>query len=98
MHGRTNGLYMPKDVHREHLWEKSNPDPCRITTRVQIAEEKGPCILELLKDKSRFLKRIRSLARNKAPGRDGIPNKVLMNLPEELLTAIHNAWQSVSAT
>ena len=92
MHGSRNGLYVPDDVHREYPWEKSNLDPYRITTRRHIADKKGPCILELLKDKSRFLKRMRSLARNKAPGKDGIPNEILMNLPEELLTAIHDLF------
>ena len=96
MHGSRNGLYVPDDVHREYSkrshWKKSNLDPYRITTRVHIAEERGPCTLEVLKDKSRFLKRIRSLARNKAPGKDGMPNEILMNLPEELLTAIHDLF------
>ena len=41
-------------------------------------------------DKSRFLKRVRSLARNKAPGKDSIPNEILMNLPEDLLDALHS--------
>ena len=92
LHGSRNGLYVPDDVQREYPWEKSNLDPYRITTRVHIAEEKGLCTLELLKDKLRFLKRIRSLARNKAPGKDGIPNEILMNLPEELVTAIHDLF------
>ena len=78
MHGSRNALYVPDDVHREYPWEKSNLDPYRITTRVH-AEEKGPCILELPKDKSRFLERVRSLARDKAPGKDGLPNENLMN-------------------
>ena len=90
MHGGRNGLYVPDDVHREYPWEKSNLDPYRITTRVHIPEEKGPCILELLKNKSRFLRRIWGVARNKAPGKDGIPNEILMSLPEELLTTIHD--------
>ena len=92
MHGSKNGLYVPDDVHREYPWEESNLDPYRMTTRRHTAEEKGPCILELLKDKSRLVKRIRSLARNKAPGKDGIPNEIIMDLPEELLTAIHDLF------
>ena len=80
MHDSRNGLYVPSDVHREDPWEKSNLDPYRITTRMHNAGEKGPCILELLEDKSRFLKRIRSLAR-KASGNDGIPNEILKHLP-----------------
>ena len=68
MHGSRNGFSVPDDVHNEYAWEKSNLDPYRITTKRYIVEEKGPCILELLKDKSRILKRIQSLARNKVPG------------------------------
>ena len=60
--------------------------------RVHTVEERGPCILELLKDKSSFLNRIWSLARNKAPGKDGIPNEILMNLPEDLLTSSHDLF------
>ena len=52
----------------------------------------GPCILELLTDKSKFLERIWSLARNKAPGKGGIPHDTLMILTEELLTATHDLF------
>ena len=58
MNGSRNGLYMPKDVHRECPSEESKLDPYRIVIGVQTAEEKGPSILELLKDKTRLLKRI----------------------------------------
>ena len=83
---------MPGEVHREYPWEKSNLDSYRKTTRVRTAEEKGPYILELLKDKSRFLKRVQSLAKNEAPGLAGIPHEILMNLPEELFTAMHDLF------
>ena len=63
-----------------------------MTARVHTAEEKGPCIPKLLEDKSRFLKRLLSLARKKAPGKEGIPYEILINLPEELLTAIHDLF------
>ena len=40
----------------------------------------------------RFLQRVRSLARNKAAGDYGTTNEILMTLPEELLSAIHDLF------
>ena len=53
---------------------------------MHTAEENGPCVFKLLlNNKLRFLKRIWSLARNKALGKDGVPNEILKNLPENCL-------------
>lgn len=56
------------------------------------------CRLNLLKDKSGLLTKLRSapvlckasLRRNKAPEEDGIPNEIVMNLPEELPNVDHD--------
>lgn len=56
--GSGNRNYLPDEVHIEYPWDKPNIDSYGITTRVHTAEEKYSRILELLKDKSRFLKRV----------------------------------------
>ena len=69
-------------------------DSFRLESNVHTANgrNQSPCIISLLKEKSCFLKRVRSLARNKAPEKDCIPNKIQMNLPEDLLDALHSLW------
>ena len=63
----------------------------KTTTRMHTAEKKGPYILKLQTYESKLLRRVRSPARNEGPW-DGIPNRVLINLQQEFLTAIHDLF------
>ena len=74
-------------------WEQKI-DPFKLQTRVhtESSEHSQPCILALLKDECRFLNRLRKLARNKAPGKDGVQNEILKNLPDDLLDSIHKLF------
>ena len=90
INGYRTGRYSADRDRQNYPW--SGMDSFKLQSNVHTADgqNQSPCILSLLKDKSRFLKRVRSLARNKAPGKDGIPNEILMNLPEDLLDALHS--------
>ena len=88
--GCRTGRYSAERDRQNYPW--SGIDSFRLQSNVHTADgrNQSPCILSRLKNKSRFLKRVRSLARNKAPGTDGIANEILMNLPEDLLDALHS--------
>ena len=74
-------------------WEQKI-DPFKLQTRghTEMNETSHPCILALLKNKCQFLNRLRNLARNKAPGKDGVQNEILKNLPDDLLDTIHKLY------
>ena len=58
-------------------------DSYKLQSRVHTDTDGGPrCILSLLNDESRWLRKLRSLARDEALGKDGIPNEVLMTSPD----------------
>ena len=90
INGCRTGRYSADRDRQNYPW--SGMDSFKLQSNVHTADgrSQSPCILSLLKDKSGFLKRVRSLARNKAPGKDGIPNEILMNLPEDLPDALHS--------
>ena len=90
INGCHTGRYRA-DRDRQH-YLCSGVDSFKLQSNVHTADgrNQSPCIPSILQDKSRLLKIVRSLARNKASGKDGIPSKILLNLPEDLLDAVHS--------
>ena len=88
--GCRTGRYSADRDRQTYPW--SGVDSFKLWSNVHTAGgwNQSPCILSLLKDKSRFLKRVRNLARNKASEKDDIPSEFLMNVPEDLLHALHS--------
>ena len=92
-HTRT-GKYLPQEreqANQRTPWEEDKLDPIRISTPAQELQHSTE-LLNILMDKCTYLNCIRHLARNKKPGPDGIPNELLMCLPDTMHTTIHKLF------
>ena len=86
-----NGKFLPQDVKRGYPWERG-VDNFTLESRTKDPNYKAISILDLMSQKSTFLKKVRCLSKGKAPGKDDVPNEVLKNLPDRLLDAIHSLF------
>ena len=85
--GTRTGKFLPGDAPRDYPWTQAGaPDPMRKLARPNSTPAS---LLPGITDPMNYRECLNHLARNKAPGPDGIPNELLQALPDTLQQAIH---------
>ena len=91
INGKKTGSYHPNEAPRDYPWAKDK-DSFTLRSKIDAGATKGISLLDLIQDKACFRLHVRTLAKGKAPGKDGIANELLKNLPDELHEAIHDIF------
>ena len=90
--GEKTGKYTLTDAPRQYPWIKEKEGFKLKSEATNIGPGMRLSMLPMIQDKARYRSLVRSLSRGKAPGKDGITNELLRNLPDRLLDAIHDVF------
>ena len=91
--GPKTGKYLLQDAPRRYPWtEGTSKGVHAFNMRTSVGDQAFGTIRidDLIRDRTRFLRCLRTRKKGKAHGPDGIPNELLQYLPEELLAVIHD--------